>query len=199
MPEDLTAVPTRLSASEFLSVLERSDVLPATKLREVRDRYLPETARRDSASLAHQLVSDGMLTEFQARRLLVGKKGLAFGRYVLLDRIGKGARSRVFKARHRLMDRIVALKVVSPDYVLDPDSVGRFFREMKIVGMLDHPNVVRASMPTSTTDPRTSSWSIWKARTWMSCSCAGESCRGPRSSTSWRRLRGGSRTPTRRA
>jgi eukaryotic-like serine/threonine-protein kinase len=144
MPEDLTALPTRLSASEFLSVLERSEVLSATKLREVHDRFLPETARQDSGRLARQLVDEGTLTEFQARRLLAGKKRLAFGRYVLLERIGKGARSRVFKARHRLMDRVVALKVVSPDYVLDAASVGRFFREMKIVGMLDHPNVVRA-------------------------------------------------------
>ena len=48
-------------------------------------------------------------------RLLRGKKGLVFGRYALLDHIGQGARGRVFKARHRLMDRVVALKVLSPD------------------------------------------------------------------------------------
>jgi serine/threonine-protein kinase len=140
----MTALPKRLSASEFLSVLERSDVLPAARLRDVRDRFQTKALHQDSGRLAQELVEEGMLTVFQARRLLAGKKRLAFGRYVLLDRIGKGARSRVFKARHRLMDRIVALKVVSPDYMLDPASVGRFFREMKIVGMVDHPNVVRA-------------------------------------------------------
>jgi serine/threonine protein kinase len=42
------------------------------------------------------------------------------------------------------MDRVVALKVVLPDPALSKSSVPRFFREMKIVGMLDHPNVVRA-------------------------------------------------------
>ena len=98
----------------------------------------------DSLALAHQLIAEGTLTEFQARRLLRGKKGLAFGRYALLDRIGQGARGRVFKARHRLMDRVVALKVVSPDGALSKTSVARFFREMKIVALLDHPNVVRA-------------------------------------------------------
>ena len=42
------------------------------------------------------------------------------------------------------MDRVVALKVVLPMSVASKHSVARFFREMKIVGLLDHPNVVRA-------------------------------------------------------
>ncbi len=62
----------------------------------------------------------------------------------LLDHIGQGARGRVFKARHRLMDRVVALKVVLAQSALSTNAVARFFREMKIVGLLDHPNVVRA-------------------------------------------------------
>ena len=69
----------------------------------------------DSLKLANQLVKDGLLTRFQARRLVKGKKSLEFGRYALLDHIGQGARGRVFKARHRLMDRVVALKVCVPD------------------------------------------------------------------------------------
>ena len=49
----------------------------------------------------------------------------------------------MFKARHRLMDRVVALKVMASG-ALNESSVSRFFREMKIVALLDHPNVVRA-------------------------------------------------------
>ncbi len=144
MSEDSSAIPTRLSASEFLAVLERWEVLPAAKLRELQARFDAEIEQHDSESIARTLVQEGTLTEFQARRLLVAKKGLAFGRYVLLDLIGRGGRGRVFKARHRLMDRVVALKVVLPDCVLDTNAVARFFREMRIVGRLDHPNVVRA-------------------------------------------------------
>jgi eukaryotic-like serine/threonine-protein kinase len=143
MPEDSTAGPTRLSAAEFLAALERSGVLPDATWRGVQDRFVHRTDL-DSLVLAHQLIEEGTLTEFQARRLLGGKKGLAFGRYALLDHIGKGGRGRVFKARHRLMDRVVALKVLLPDGALSETSVSRFFREMKIVGLLDHPNVVRA-------------------------------------------------------
>src|SRR5262249_37445971 len=111
----------------------------------LRDRLLQDAELQDPGVLAEQLIEQGSLTEFQARRLLLGKsRGLVFGRYILLDRLGIGAMGRVFKARHRLMDRVVALKVVLPITVNYKHSFSRFFREMKIVGLLDHPNVVRA-------------------------------------------------------
>src|SRR5262245_57401044 len=144
MPEGSQAMPACVSASEFLSVLERSGVLPEPKWREVRDRYASRAEPADSSTLARQLVHEGTLTSFQARRLLKGKRSLVFGRYILLDHIGQGARGRVFKARHRLMDRVVALKVVVPDPAVSQRLISRFFREMKIVALLDHPNVVRA-------------------------------------------------------
>jgi serine/threonine-protein kinase len=120
-------------------------VFSDTEMQEVRDRLVQDPGLQDPGALAEQLIEQGSLTEFQARRLLLGKsRGLVFGRYILLDRLGIGAMGRVFKARHRLMDRVVALKVVLPITVNSKHAVSRFFREMKIVGMLDHPNVVRA-------------------------------------------------------
>ena len=146
MPKDMKAGPTLVSAPEFLAGLERSGVLSDAQWREVRDRLKHRRgyAVDDSMALARQLVADGTLTEYQARRLLKGKKGLSFGRYSLLEQIGQGARGRVFKARHRLMDRVVALKVFVPAATLSRSSVSRFFREMKIVALLDHSHVVRA-------------------------------------------------------
>ncbi len=134
MPEHSKAGPTCRSADEFLAALERSGVLTDAKWREVQDRFGPMAALDDSLALARQLIEEGTLTEFQARRLLTGKKSLGFGRYALLDHIGQGARGRVFKARHRLMDRVVALKVFLPEGTLSKTAVSRFFREMKIVG-----------------------------------------------------------------
>jgi serine/threonine-protein kinase len=144
MPKDSKAAPARVSAREFLAALERSGALPDAKWREVRERFARWADLDDSLGLAHRLIEEGTITEFQARRLIEGKKELSFGRYALLDHIGQGARGRVFKARHRLMDRVVALKVLLPNDVLSETAVARFFREMKIVGLLDHPNVVRA-------------------------------------------------------
>ena len=145
MPNDLGANPCSLSWSDFLSTLERSGILSETGLREVRDYLVQDSQPRDVSALAGRLVEQGRLTEFQAHRLLVGQaKSLVFGRYVLLDTLGIGAMGRVFKARHQLMDRLVAVKVVLPVCAASKHSVSRFFLEMKIVGVLDHPNVVRA-------------------------------------------------------
>src|SRR5271157_2239374 len=134
VPNDPDANPCGLSSADFLATMERSGILSETGLQEVRDCLVQDRQLQDSSVLAERLVKQGRLTEFQARRLLVGKaKSLGFG-----------AMGRVFKARHRLMDRLVALKVVLPVCASSKHSVSRFFREMKIVGVLDHPNVVRA-------------------------------------------------------
>jgi serine/threonine-protein kinase len=144
MLEDSKADQARPSAGEFLAALERSEVLPDAKWRELRDRFAGSLDRGDGLALAQVLIEEGTLTEFQASRIVRGKN-LSFGRYVLLDRIGRGARGRVFKARHRLMDRVVALKVLLSDWAFNEPSVSRFFREMKIVGLLNHPNLVHAT------------------------------------------------------
>ena len=145
VPNDSHDTGSNDSASEFLDNLERSGILTESGLQEIRNHLTSVPESQDSSALAERLVEQGRLTEFQARRLLVGKvSGLVFGRYILLDRLGRGSMGRVLKARHRLMDRVVALKVVSPAYASSLHSVSRFLREMKIVGMLDHPNVVRA-------------------------------------------------------
>ena len=60
-----------------------------------------------------------------------------------LDILGKGGMGVVFRARHRLMDRVVALKMLSMA-AIKPDTVQRFFREVKAAARLSHPNIVTA-------------------------------------------------------
>jgi serine/threonine protein kinase len=67
------------------------------------------------------------------------------GGYLIEGEIGGGGMGRVFRARHTFLDRIVALKVLRPDRRDDPDLCARFLREMKGLGRLDHPNVIRAT------------------------------------------------------
>jgi serine/threonine protein kinase len=50
----------------------------------------------------------------------------------------------VFKARHRLMERWVALKVMSPTLLHRPAAVERFQREVKAAAPLTHANIVTA-------------------------------------------------------
>ncbi|MDP7206530.1 MAG: serine/threonine-protein kinase, partial [Pirellulaceae bacterium] len=66
------------------------------------------------------------------------------GDYALLGRIGAGGMGRVFKAQHRRMDRLVALKILSKKQMGNPDSVRRFHQEMKAAAKLIHPNIVTA-------------------------------------------------------
>jgi tRNA A-37 threonylcarbamoyl transferase component Bud32 len=66
------------------------------------------------------------------------------GQYELLELLGSGAMGRVFKARHLLMDRIVALKVIHEQRLSQPEFSHRFLREIRALACLDHPNIVRA-------------------------------------------------------
>jgi serine/threonine-protein kinase len=95
--------------------------------------------------LAERLVAEKVLTEFQTSRLLRNKAhGFVVGRYIVLDRLGEGNKGRVYKAKHKLMGRLVALKVIAPQIASRASSIARFHREMRLLGRLDHPNVVRA-------------------------------------------------------
>ena len=64
-------------------------------------------------------------------------------RYVLLEKLGEGGMGTVYKARHRLMGRTVALKVIRAQLVEQPAMVARFQREIR-AAHLSHPNIVAA-------------------------------------------------------
>lgn len=60
----------------------------------------------------------------------------------ILELLGQGARSRVYKARQRELDRVVAVKVLSA-IDLSESALERFFTEAKLSCTLDHPNLLR--------------------------------------------------------
>src|SRR4051794_35750892 len=81
-------------------------------------RQLAAQVHADADSLAGELVGRSWLTQYQARQLLCGHGDeLVLGPYLVLDRLGRGGMGQVYKARHRPMNRVVALKVVRPDLV----------------------------------------------------------------------------------
>jgi serine/threonine protein kinase len=65
-------------------------------------------------------------------------------RYEVLQAIGQGGMGSVYKARHRLMDRLVAIKVIKPELIQNAKTVQRFQREVKAAARLAHPNIVAA-------------------------------------------------------
>jgi eukaryotic-like serine/threonine-protein kinase len=134
-----------LSIDELCDRLSHLKLLSADDARSVVSA-VPETDRpTDGESLATLLVQSGKLTAFQAKRICAGKaETLILGNYVLLDRIGQGGMGDVFKAEHRRMKRVVALKVVKPEILDSAGALKRFQREVETVAKLDHPNVVTA-------------------------------------------------------
>jgi formylglycine-generating enzyme required for sulfatase activity/tRNA A-37 threonylcarbamoyl transferase component Bud32 len=64
--------------------------------------------------------------------------------YEVLGVLGAGGMGQVYKARHQLMNRIVALKVIRQERLADPTVIGRFQREVQVVAQLAHPNIVVA-------------------------------------------------------
>jgi serine/threonine protein kinase len=67
---------------------------------------------------------------------------MQLGRYEVLEPIGRGASSTVFKARDTLIGRIVAIKTLQSG-VDDPAWRERFMAEARIVGQLSHPRIVK--------------------------------------------------------
>lgn len=65
-----------------------------------------------------------------------------FTDYEILDRVGAGAMGTVFKARHKKLNRIVALKVLKPSLARDSRYVDRLRREARIVASLNDPHIV---------------------------------------------------------
>ncbi len=67
-----------------------------------------------------------------------------FGEYSVIEKIGTGGMGQVFKALHRRMDRIVALKILPEGSVKSVAALARFQQEVRSAAKLIHPNIVTA-------------------------------------------------------
>lgn len=63
-------------------------------------------------------------------------------RYEVMEKIGGGGMALVYKARCRLLNRFVAIKVLRPEFTSDEDFVKKFKRESQAAASLSHPNIV---------------------------------------------------------
>lgn len=134
-----------LSSDEFCEQLSELDVLSGDDLVKWLESVQPPETREDPTALASQLVSEGKITPFQASVLLGGRsQQLLIDKYLILDLIDSGGMGMVFKAVHRTMKRVVALKMLPPARFSSPAAVKRFRREVEVAATLHHPNIVTA-------------------------------------------------------
>jgi serine/threonine protein kinase len=66
------------------------------------------------------------------------------GEYEVLERLKGGGMGEVYRARHRRLGKLVAIKVLRETRLASAEALARFRREMEAVGQLDHPHLVEA-------------------------------------------------------
>ena len=137
-----------LSSRDFLKAVSRSRLLTSDQLQAMVTDLENEnrgSLPAKSQTIAEFLISQELLTRWQANQLLRGRyKGFFLGKYVLLSHLGSGGMSNVYLARHIHMGRRVAIKVLPKARLEDKSYLDRFYLEAKAVAALDHPNIVRA-------------------------------------------------------
>src|SRR5579871_533261 len=101
------------SCTPFVDAIRQAQLLTDAQLAKLAGDKATDWS--EPRELARELVRRSWLTPYQIERLARGHaRELVLGKYVLLERLGEGGMGQVFKARHRIMDRVVALKIIRP-------------------------------------------------------------------------------------
>src|SRR5947207_1856311 len=105
---------TELGACEwFVWDLRRSNLIDRGHLDQLINEFLKKQPTAEPPALAQFLVGQGILSHFQAERLLQGKtQGLVLGPYTLVDAIGSGSMGQVYKALSKTDNQWYAVKVL---------------------------------------------------------------------------------------
>lgn len=130
-----------LTAENIAQRLFDLDLVADRQLREVWGQF---TSRQVAAEEFIQvLMRRGLLTNYQAERLMRGEKGGYFyGHYKVLYLVGTGTFARVFRTVEKESDEVAAVKVLRRRFSEDPDKKKRFVQEGEMGKSLRHPNIV---------------------------------------------------------
>jgi serine/threonine protein kinase len=133
---------TAALASGLLSQQQLDDALGG--LTAERAGSVLATDQISDEILGQRLVDLGYLNRWQVEQLKEGRTKFTLGPYRIVNAIGQGGMGHVFKAEHKLLGRIEAIKVL-PKSKSTPEAVAAFQREIRAQAQLDHPNLVRVS------------------------------------------------------
>jgi serine/threonine protein kinase len=134
-------VSSELGACEwFVWDLRKSGLIDRGQLDQVIGEFLKRNPRAEPPTLAEYLVNQGMLSPFQAERILTGKTaGLVLGPYVLVDTLGTGSMGQVYKASSKTDNQWYAVKVL-PRRSMWNVRLAR--RQVRAFSQFAHPGVV---------------------------------------------------------
>ena len=134
-----------VTVEELITTLTGSGLMAREEVDEFLAGLSEGEKPEDGEQLAKLLYRSEKLTKFQTQCVYQGKtRGLVLGNYVVLDRIGQGGMGHVFKAQHKKMRRVVALKVLPSQVSRQKGAVERFHREVVAAARLTHQNIVTA-------------------------------------------------------
>ncbi len=135
-----------LVASRFLELLEESGLFSSAQIVQVVEQHkIDELPSAKAAALT--LISHGLITRFQAERLLRGfSRGFLYDRYKVLELLGSGAMSWVYLAEEVETHRRVALKVLTERFENDAGMLTRLKLEACAGRKLNHPNLMRTEL-----------------------------------------------------
>ena len=126
-----------ITVEQFIERLTQSGLMSAAEIDAFQGSLPPERRPKDLQQFAQALIQQGKLTKYQAQAVYEGKtKGLVFGQYVVLDKLGEGGMGVVLRAQHRRMKRTVAIKVLSSAAMKQAGAVERFHREVEAAAQL---------------------------------------------------------------
>ena len=130
---------------EFVESLTGCGLMTRAEVQSFIQGLPPDNRPTNGKQLAEELFRQKKLTRFQTQTIYQGRtRGLVVGNYVMLDRLGSGGMGQVYKAQHRRLERVVAIKMLPAEATKSEDSVKRFQREVKTAAKLTHPNIVTA-------------------------------------------------------
>ncbi|MGB0600395.1 MAG: protein kinase domain-containing protein, partial [Rubripirellula sp.] len=132
------------SDDRFLKRLGEVGILSANEISILEQELSNEAPSSSPQRLASKLVGTGKLTKYQAAALLRGQPKLLIDKYLILDVIDTGGMGTVFKAIHRPMNRIVAIKMISQHLLASSEQAQRFLLEVRVAATLENVNIVRA-------------------------------------------------------
>src|ERR1700724_3636138 len=132
---------TDLGACEwFVWDLRRSNLIDRGQLDQVVSEFLHIHPRAEPPALAEYLVTQGVISQFQADRLLQGKtQGFVLGPFTLQDALGAGSMGTVYKAQSKTDNKFYAVKVLPRRSMW---NVRTARRKVRLFEQCQHPAVV---------------------------------------------------------
>jgi serine/threonine protein kinase len=132
-----------ITLDEFVRSLTDTGILPLDEVTSMVSNLPEDRKGVDVEKLAKDLIRQQKLTRFQASVIFKRQsRGLRFGDYIVLDKIGSGGIGQVFKAENRKTGQMVALKLLRATFTKSERAVARFYREADTAARLKHRNLI---------------------------------------------------------